>query len=177
MEITAPAPAATLLRLRRFSFLQKIVLATILVALADHLFFFQRAGTTLGVFAAALLIGLLAATPAIGRSAPALAAAAAALLFAVVLADDPSLLAAWLFLTAAALAVLLPRTRAFDDGWRWTKRLLLHALLSAIGPLLDWGRLRAARRRRGPARLAAALPLLALPVLGDRKSTRLNSSH
>ena len=165
MEITAPA-AATPLRLRRFSFVQKIALAAILVALADHLFFFQRAGATLGVFAAALLVALLAATPAIGRSAPALAAAAAALLFALVLADDPSLLAAWLFLTAAALAALLPRTPAFDDGWRWTKRLLLHTVLSLITPVLDGMRLRVARRRRGPARFAGALPLFALPVLG-----------
>jgi hypothetical protein len=164
MELTMPA--ATPLRLRRFSFLQKLVLAAALVALADHLFFFQRAGTTIGLFAAALLVSLLVVTPAIGRSKAALAAAAAALLFVLVLSDDPSLLAAFLFLAAASMAVLLPRTRAFDDGWRWTKRLMLHALLSAIAPLLDWGRLRSARRRRGPARLAAAVPLLALPVLG-----------
>jgi Domain of unknown function (DUF4173) len=164
MELTMPA--ATPLRPRRFTFVRKIVLAAILVVLADHLFFFQRVGTTAGLFAAALVIALLIAAPAIGRSKPALAAAAAALLFVLALADDPSLLAATLFLAACALAVLLPRTEAFDDGWRWTKRLLLHALLSAIGPLLDWGRLRAVRRRRGPARLAAALPLLALPVLG-----------
>ncbi|HEX8573111.1 MAG TPA: DUF4173 domain-containing protein [Allosphingosinicella sp.] len=165
MEITAPA-AATPLRLRRFSFVQKIVLAAILVALADHLFFFQRLGATLGAFAAALLIALLLATPAIGRSAPALAAAAAGLLFALALAEDPSLLAAFLFLAAAALAALLPRTPAFDDGWRWTKRLVLHTLLAPIAPALDWMRLRAARRRRGPARLAGALPLFALPILG-----------
>jgi hypothetical protein len=166
MDITASAHAATPLRLRRFSFVQKIALAAILVTLADYLFFFQRAGATLGLFAAALLIALLAATPAIGRSAPALASATAALLFALVLADDPSLLAAWLFLTAAALAALLPRTRAFDDGWRWTKRLLLHALLAPIAPVLDGMRLSVARRRGGPARFAGALPLLALPVLG-----------
>lgn len=164
MELTMPA--ATPMRPRRFTFVRKIALAATLVALADHLFFFQRVGTTAGLFAAALVIALLVATPAIGRSKPALAAAAAALLFVLALADDPSLLAAALFLTACALAVLLPRTQAFDDGWRWTRRLLLHALLSAIGPVLDWGRLRAARRRRGPARLAAALPLLTLPVLG-----------
>jgi len=164
MELTMPA--ATPLRARRFTFGLKIVLAAILVALADHLFFLQRVGTTSGLFAAALTAALLVATPSIGRSKPALAAAAAALLFVAVLADSPSLLAAFLFLASAALAVLLPRTARFDDGWRWTKRLLLHALLSAIGPLLDWGRLRAARRRRGLPRLAAALPLLTLPVLG-----------
>jgi hypothetical protein len=167
MELTAPtAAAAPLRRLRRFSFVQKILLAAALVALADHLFFFQRAGSTAGLFAAALLVAILVAIPAVGRSKPALAAAGAALIFVAMLGYDPSPLAAALFLTAAALAVLLPRTRAFDDGWRWAKRLVLHALLSAIGPLLDWGRLRAARRRRGPARLTAALPLLALPILG-----------
>ncbi|HYJ82519.1 MAG TPA: DUF4173 domain-containing protein [Allosphingosinicella sp.] len=166
MELTA-APAAAPARLRlRFSFVQKVALAAALVALADHLFFLQRVGSTAGLFAAALLIAILVATPAIGRSRPALAAAAAALLLVAVLGDDPSPLAAGLFLAAAALAALLPRHRGFDDGWRWAKRLFLHALLSAIAPLLDWGRLRSARRRRGPARMAAILPLLALPVLG-----------
>ncbi|HEX8480346.1 MAG TPA: DUF4173 domain-containing protein [Allosphingosinicella sp.] len=164
MELTMPA--ATPLRPRRFTFVRKIALAAILVALADHLFFFQRVGATAGLFAAALVVALLVATPAIGRSRPALAAAAAALLFVLALADDPSPLSAFLFLTACALAVLLPRTGAFDDGWRWTKRLLLHAFLSVFGPPADLGRLRATRRRRGSARLAAALPLLALPVLG-----------
>jgi hypothetical protein len=167
MEITAPAPAARAPRhLRSFSFVRKILLAGALVALADHLFFFQRVGSTAGLFAAALLLAILVATPAIGRSKPALAAAAAALLFVAVLGDAPSPLAAALFLTAAALAVLLPRTRAFDDGWRWAKRLIIHAFLAPVAPLLDSVRLRSARRRRGPARVAAALPLLALPVLG-----------
>ena len=168
MELTAPARAAapSRLRLRRFSFVQKIVLAFALVALADHLFFFQRAGSTLGLFAAALLVAILVATPAIGRSRAALVAAAAALLFVALLGDDPSLLAAFLFLTAAALAVLLPRTGAFDDGWRWAKRLFIHAFLTPIAPMFDLFRLRSARRRRGPARIAAILPLLALPILG-----------
>jgi hypothetical protein len=166
MELTLSAAATQPRRARRFSFVGKIVLAAALVALADHLFFFQRAGSTVGVFAAALLIAVLVATPAIGRSRPALAAAASALLFAMVLGDDPSPLAAFLFLTAAALAVLLPRTRAFDNGWRWTKRLLMHAFLAPIAPMLDSGRLRSVRRRRGTARTAAVLPLLVLPVLG-----------
>ena len=164
MELAAPAAAP--LRLRRFSFVQKIVLAALLVVLADHLFFFQRVGATLGVFAAALLMSLLVAAPAIGRSRDALVAAASALLFVLLLADDPSLLAAILFLTAAALAVLLPRTNRFDDAWRWAKRLVLQLLLAPLAPLLDWARLRAARRRSGPPRFAAALPALALPVLG-----------
>jgi hypothetical protein len=165
MELTAPASTAPR-RVRSFSFVRKILLAGALVALADNLFFFQRIGSTAGLFAAALLLAVLVATPAIGRSRPALAAAGAALLFVAALGDDPSALGAFLFLTALALAVLLPRTRAFDDGWRWAKRLLIHAFLAPVAPLLDSGRLRSARRRRGPARIAAALPLLALPVLG-----------
>jgi hypothetical protein len=169
MELTAPAPAAASPRLRlgRLTFARKILLAAALVAIADHLFFFQRAGSTAGLFAAALLTAILVATPAIGRSRSALTASASALVFVAVLGDDPSPLAAFLFFASAALAALLPRTEAFDDGWRWTKRLLLHAILSAVGPLLDSGRLRAARRRRGTARFVAALPLLALPVLGS----------
>jgi hypothetical protein len=167
MELAAPATAPLRLRLSRFSFVRKILLAAALVALADHLFFFQRVGSTAGLFAAALLIAILLATPAIGRSRPALTASAAALAFAAALGDDPSTLAAFLFAAAAALAALLPRAQAFDDGWRWTRRLLLHAILSSVGPLVDWSRLRAARRRRGPPRFAAALPLLALPVLGS----------
>ncbi|HEX9963435.1 MAG TPA: DUF4173 domain-containing protein [Allosphingosinicella sp.] len=165
MELTMPAASAQR-RPRRFSFVHKVLLAAALVALADHLFFLQRAGSTAGLFAAALLIAILVATPAIGRSRPAVAAAASALVFAALLGFDPSPLAVFLFLASAALAVLLPRTAAFDDGWRWAKRLVLHAFLAPIAPALDWARLRAARRRRGPARLAAAIPLLALPVLG-----------
>jgi hypothetical protein len=167
MELTAP-PAAALRRprLRPFSFVRKIALAAALVALADHLFFFQRVGSTAGLFAAALLMAIFVSTPAIGRSRGALTAAAAALLFVAVLGDDPSPLAGLLFIAAAALAVLLPRTQSFDDGWRWAKRLLLHAFLAPIAPVLDWGRLRSARRRRGRARIGAVLPLLALPVLG-----------
>lgn len=167
MELTAPSPAAPWrLRLQHFSFLQKILLAAALVALADHLFFFQRAGSTVGLFAAALLTAILVSTPAIGRSRAALTAACAALVFVAVLGDDPSTLAVFLFLVAAALAALLPRASAFDDGWRWTKRLILHAFLAPLAPVLDWGRLRSARRRRGPARFASALPLLAVPVIG-----------
>ncbi|HEY0113597.1 MAG TPA: DUF4173 domain-containing protein [Allosphingosinicella sp.] len=161
MELTAPGAA----RLRRFSFLQKLVLAALLVALADSLFFFQRWGSTLGLYAAALLVSVLLTRPAIGRSKPALAAAAAALLFAATLADDPSLLAAALFWVALSLAALLPRNR-FDDGWRWTKRLLLHVLTSPAGPARDWARLRASRGRRGPLGVSRALPHLVLPLLG-----------
>ncbi|HEX2762633.1 MAG TPA: DUF4173 domain-containing protein [Allosphingosinicella sp.] len=166
MEIAAPAFPAVRLG-RRYSFAQKLILGTLLVTLADHLFFFQRLGATLGIFAAALTGAILVATPAIGRSRDGLVAAALALLYALLLADDPSVLALALFALAATLAALLPRTRGFDDGWRWAKRLLLHAFFSALAPFMDWARLRQARRRRGPARLGRLIPVLILPIVGS----------
>lgn len=166
MEIAAPA-AVPLRPGRRFSFAQKLILAGALVTLADHLFFFQRAGATLGLFAAALTGAILLATPAIGRSRDALIAAAFALVYALILADDPSLLALALFAVAATLAVLLPRTSGFDDAWRWVQRITLHLLSSLFGPFIDWGRMRRARRRTGPARLARVVPVLIMPVVGS----------
>lgn len=162
------APAALPFRLgRRFSFAQKLVLTALLVVLADHLFFFQRLGSTLGIFAAALVAAILLATPAIGKSRDGLIAASFALVYALLLADDPSVLALTLFGLAATVAVLVPRTPGFDDGWRWAKRIALHLLLSALEPFLDWARLARARRRKGPARLGRLLPVLVLPVVGS----------
>ena len=148
----------------RFSFLQKLVAAAALVALADHLFFFQRLGATLGLFAAALLAALLLTHPALRRGA-ALAATTAAFVYAIALADDPSLLAACLFWTATSLAVLLPRSR-FDDGWRWAKRLLIHWLCPPLGLVVDLGGLRAARRRHGPIATSSRLRAIWLPLVG-----------
>jgi hypothetical protein len=165
MELAVAAPPAA--SPPRRGFLIKIGLAAALVALADNLFFFQRAGATLGLFALALLVTLLLAQPALRRRPAALAAAAAALLFAGLLVEDPSLLACALFWSAAATAVLLPRTAAFDDGWRWARRLLWYAVAIPAAPLRDWLRLRAARRRTGPAGIARRFPVLLLPLGGS----------
>ena len=151
----------------RYSFLLKLAGAILLVALADLLFWFQRAGSTIGLFALALLVvaGCMR-TEMFGRW-PSRLALAAAFAFTLALAADPGPLALALYWTALTLAVLLPRTTHFDDGWRWAKRLLLHGVLSVIGPWLDAGRARRARRRRGPGGLGRNLRVLILPALGS----------
>ncbi|HEV2817031.1 MAG TPA: DUF4173 domain-containing protein [Allosphingosinicella sp.] len=151
----------------RHSFLLKLAGALLLVALADLLFWFQRAGSTIGLFALALLV--LAACMRIEMFArwPSRLALAAAFAFSLALAADPGPLALALYWTALTLAVLLPRTARFDDGWRWAKRLLLHGVLSPIGPWLDARRARRARRRRGPTGIGRGLRVLILPALGS----------
>jgi hypothetical protein len=167
MELAAAAaPAEGWVRNRRYSFAEKIVLAILLVTLADWVFFLQRTGSTLGIYAALLATVTVIVRPAILRSRSALAAAAAALLFASALFDDPSLLAAALFWTAATMAALLPRA-GFDDGWRWTKRLAVQLVLAIVLPVRDWVRLRVARRRRGPIGMVRRLPVLWLPLIGS----------
>jgi hypothetical protein len=152
-------------RAGRLSFLLKLVAAAYLVTLADWLFFFQRLGATLGLFAGALLVALLLTRPPLRRGA-ARTAIGAAFVLAFALVDDPSLLAICLFWTAASLAVLLPRA-GFDDGWRWAKRLLIHWLCLPFGPVEDAWRLRAARRRRGAFGFGARLPTIWLPLIGS----------
>jgi hypothetical protein len=160
-------PTSTSARLRRdFAFLAKVALAAALVALGDWLFSGWTGGATLGVYALLLLVAVAATRPAVLRSRGALAACAAAALFASALVDNPTHLAAALFLIAASLATLLPRGR-FDDGWRWTIRLLCHFVLSLPQPARDWMQLRRARRRGGSLSLAARLPVLTLPVAGS----------
>ena len=152
----------------RYTFLRKAVLAALLVALGDRLFFFNWYGSTVGIFAAALLVALLIATPAIGRSRSALTAAAAAFLYAIALGDDPSLLAWALFWTAATFAALLPRTSGFDNAFRWGVRFLIHAPASFFAPFMDLARLRRLRRERAHrARRRLPLGLLAVPALGS----------
>jgi hypothetical protein len=157
----APPPA-------RLYYLAKIAAGAALVTLADWLFFFaSEAGATLAAFALALLGALFLSTKPLRQRGAALAAAAAALVFVLALAEDPSWLALALFWLCVSLAMLLPRTRRFDDAWRWAIRLAAHACRSLLAPLGDWRRMLAARRRRGGVRLGAALPSLWLPILGS----------
>ena len=107
----------------------------------------------------ALLALTLFVRPDMLRSWPPRCAVAAAALFALALAADPGPLAALLYWTALTLAVLLPRTARFDDGWRWAQRLGLHGLLSPVRPAPRPDHRRAGRGagagRRGIARKAA----------------------
>jgi hypothetical protein len=150
----------------RFTFLQKPIAAAGFVALADMLFYFHPAGTTLGFFCASLLAFILIMRGDVLRHRSGRSAAGAAALFALVLAYDPSLLGVALFWLMLTLAVLLPRTAGFDDGWRWAKRLGWHWLLAPLGPFGDQRRARAAGRRRRLGLLKYG-QVLALPLLGS----------
>jgi len=151
-----------------FSFLLKVAFAALLVALADWLFYFHRAGSTLGLYAAAVLAVALAAHAPLRRRRSGWAAAAFALIYAAALADDPSLLAVALFWASASLAVLLPRTRGFDTATRAALHLPWQAVRSLVAMLDDVPRLHAARRRRrGAAGLSRRLAVLVLPAVGS----------
>lgn len=150
----------------RFTFLQKPVAAAGLIGVADLLFYDQRAGSTVGLFCLSLLAFVLISRPEILRHRAGSLASAAAGALGLVLIDHPSVLGAALFWLAITLAVLLPKTRRFDDGWRWTKRLALHLPRAIIAPFGDVKRSKRAGRRH-PIGLGRNLPVLAVPVLGS----------
>lgn len=155
-------------RRRRFGWLVAATVA--FVAAGDILFWqYQYGGGAWGFFLMALMLAAVALRPAMRRDGRAMAAAGAAMLFAAAFAIEPGLLAWSLFWIAAGMAVLLPATGRFDDGWRWFQRLFLHALRGLIAPLLDLWRVLRVRRRRRPGRsnLPRALAVAALPVAGS----------
>ncbi|MEY4721583.1 MAG: hypothetical protein RIQ46_1308, partial [Pseudomonadota bacterium] len=147
----------------------KAALVLALVALADWLFFQRQLyGGVFGLFGLALLLTLAAARPALWRDWRAGAALALAATYALAMARDASLLAWCLFWIAAGMATLIPRTAAFDDGWRWFQRLFLAGFFALFGPLVDAFSLMKVRRRRKVAgRLGARAVALVLPVLGS----------
>ena len=150
----------------RYTFLLKLAGALLLVILADLLFWFQRAGSTLGLFALAILIVTGCMRMEMFRRWPSRIAFAAALFFALALAADPGPLALLLYWTSLTLAALLPRTARFDDGWRWALRLVIHGVLSAFGPLRDLLIANRARRRRSIPLRSKAFVLI-LPLIGS----------
>jgi hypothetical protein len=149
------------------SFLLKMCIAIAVATAADMLFLFHRAGATLGVFALALLALVALASPAARKSGASRAALAAAALFALILVVDPGLLAVCLYWTALTLAVLLPRTARFDDGWRWTLRLVLHGVFSPFVLPRDLLLASKVKRRRGPTGIARKALVLILPLIGS----------
>ena len=151
----------------RHAFQLKLCGALLLIILADQLFWLQRIGSTLGLYALAVLVVALSTRLEMVRRWASRVAAAAALCFALALAADPRPLALLLYLAALTLAALLPRTAGFDDAWRWAQRLVVHGLLSAIGPLRDYLLLGRARRRRGPLGLKSKAFVLILPLVGS----------
>jgi hypothetical protein len=150
----------------RFTFAQKPIAAAGFIAVADILFYREQIGSTIGLFCLSLLAFLLVMRADILRHAHARIAAAAAALSALVLLYAPSLLGFALYWPMLTLAVVLPRTARFDDGWQWAMRLARHQLGALLGPLADRRRAAAARRRRY-GRVGWNLQLVALPVVGS----------
>ena len=154
-------------------------LVVALIALGDVLFFrLGLHGGTFGLYGLALLLALAIARPAVTFQPRARLALIMAALYALAMAISASPLAWMLFWTAAGMTTLLPRTAAFDNGWRWLQRLFYHGLVSLAGPVPDLvrrARVRALRRRSGPS-LRTALPVLILPVLGTTAFVALFSA-
>ncbi|HEY0600098.1 DUF4173 domain-containing protein [Brevundimonas sp.] len=152
----------------RGGFWLKAGIAFLLAALADALFFFHQPGATLGAFALAWVIGVAFARPGLRRDPRALFALAAAVLLALVLIDRPGVLAWALFGLMLSVAVLSARVRAGDPVWRWAQRLVAHAVVSAVGPVIDLARLTRPRRRsrRGGLSLWRLAKMLVLPLTG-----------
>jgi hypothetical protein len=152
------------------SFRWKLIPAALVAALGDVIFYQQQApGGRLGLFALGLLAALLAGRPAVLRSPRAWISILIAVVFAIALLYDPSLLAWMLFWVAAGMATLLPATARFDNGWRWTQRLLWQGLRAPFAPLIDIAHLARVREagRSQPGNLRATISLLTLPIMGS----------
>lgn len=151
------------------SFWIKFGAALLLVALGDALFYqMHRGGSAIGVFAGAWLVAALAAGRAMRHDRRALVCLGAAGIFAAALIVDPNLLAWLLFWAALSMAALLPGTAAFDDGWRWLQRLLVHGYRSLVGPAIDSFKIRRLQSfppwRHG---MRSLLPIFVLPLIGS----------
>jgi Domain of unknown function (DUF4173) len=156
-----PIPAAA-----RWRFLMKVVVALLLVFVADHFFWMETPGSVVGVFALAWTLATAAIQKSVRRDRPAMVALALAVMMGAILVYEPSVLGWVLFWTALTMAVLLPRAAVFGDAWQWARRLLLHGITGLFGPLIDWFRIQKVQKRTGRFRLVQHLPSLLLPIIG-----------
>ena len=132
------------------------------------MFWFQRAGSTIGLFAFAVLVVAGCLRTEMFARWPSRLAFAAAFLFALALAADPGPLALLLYWTSLTLAVLLPRTARFDDGWRWFQRLLAPRRAEPARPVRATCSSPTARSAAAArAGFGRRLFVLVLPVLGS----------
>ena len=151
----------------RGSFWRKLIVAGVLVILADILLFDGEGGSVLGLYMAAWAALTLAAHKAGWRNIWSLVAFGLAAGFAAVTTYDPNFLGFVMFLGTLTLAVLLTYIQGAADGWYWFKRLAFHAIGTLFAPLFDLNRLAKARRRPGQKRSAShMLTNLVLPVIG-----------
>jgi hypothetical protein len=150
----------------RSSFWLKVGIGLLLVGVADALFFMQRPGATLGLFALLWLSAAALFRKGWVRDRRGLLAAASAAGLAMAMIDRPSLLAWVLFGFALMIAVQSARVRGGEDAWRWAQRLIVQAVGAVAGPWIDLIRLNRTNRRRQAVHLPSIVRLLILPVLG-----------
>ncbi|NJM51857.1 MAG: DUF4173 domain-containing protein [Sphingomonadales bacterium] len=159
---------AMTMRHERGSFAVKLIVAAVLVITGDLLFYQGViSGASSGIFAAAWTVAAGIVQRSIWRDKRAIAALFFAAIFAGAQIMDPSFLAWVLFWCAISMAMMLPATAEFDDGWRWFQRLVYHAVRQYVAPLLDLGRLMKARRRAQGRSILSFWRALVLPVLGS----------
>lgn len=150
----------------RSSFWLKVGIGLLLVGAADGLFFMQRPGATLGLFALLWLAAAALFRKGWVRDRRGLLAAAGAAGLVAVMIDRPSLLAWVLFGLALMIAVQSARVRGGEDAWRWAQRLIVQAVVAVAGPWIDLIRLNRTSRRQQAVHLPSVVRLLILPVLG-----------
>jgi hypothetical protein len=151
-------------------FALKMASAIAVIALADWQFYrLQHYAGAIGLVGLGIVAALVLVRPAVRKDKRALIALALAAFAAFAMVWNTHPLPFALFWLSLGLATLLPGTAAFDDGWRWFQRLLVHGLKSLFGPLIDLGKLSRVKRRR-PARgrgLRYWLRTLFLPLAGS----------
>lgn len=152
----------------RSSFWLKGGVAAFLAMLANFLLFQTFPwGAVLGGFAAVWIVGLILSRSGMLRDRRALPALVAAIGFAAVMVERPGLLVWLMFGLSLTLAALSARVRNGEPAWRWAQRLLVHAVIASVGPILDVVRLSRLRRKR-PTRVSpvSVIRVAALPVIG-----------
>lgn len=152
--------------LPRSSFWFRIAVGAVLVGLADLLFFTHAPGTSLGLFAFAILGGALFGRKDLLRNRRGLSFVVVGAAFALVLADRPGLLSWVLFFGSLSLGALSSRVRPNETAWGWTQRLVLHWLFTLFGPVVDLFKVSRLRRGRGGMSALALLGILVMPVVG-----------
>lgn len=152
--------------LPRSSFWVRVAVGGVLVGLADLLFFAHAPGTSLGVFAFAVLGGALFGRKDLLRNRRGMGLVLAGAAFALVLADRPGLLAWALFVVSMSLGALSSRVRPNETAWGWSQRLALHCLFALFGPVVDLSKVSRLRRGRGGISALAVAGLLVMPVVG-----------
>ncbi|WP_332781284.1 DUF4153 domain-containing protein [Sphingomonas sp. PB2P19] len=147
--------------------ISKIGAVLTLVAIAEFVVDGNDLGAVVGGFAVLWLALMLATRRAVLRDATARVAAIVASLFAVVLVDDPSLLAWLLFCISLALASLLPR-RGFDDALAWGLRVAWLGFTAILSPVRDAARIAIVRERQGRTAggVRAVIRMLVIPIGG-----------